>query len=90
VPQAIVSPDGIRTELVVDSDNHLKEIRYPDGGVYRFDYTAGGLMTRETEPNGNIFTHVFDANGRVIEVSDQEGGSQTLKIPGTQYLIQNN
>ncbi len=33
-------------------------------------------MTDEYEPAGNHFSHLFDANGRTSEVSDQEGGSR--------------
>ena len=76
IPTVIVSPDGITTQLVVDANNHLKEIHYPDTGTYTFDYSPGGLMTKETEPEGNFFTHTYDANGRVTDVVDQENGHQ--------------
>lgn len=71
---AIVSPDGIRTELGIDTQNRLSEVRYPDGGYYTFEYTAGGLMTAEIDPKFNRFEHVYDANGRITDVTDPEGG----------------
>ncbi|MFA5260206.1 MAG: hypothetical protein WC450_03135, partial [Candidatus Omnitrophota bacterium] len=83
LPTAVVSPDGIRTELVIDAGNHLTGVRYPDNSTYAFQYTADGLMTKETEPNGNFFTHTFDANGRITDVEDQEGGHTQLT---RQYL----
>ncbi len=76
VPTAIVSPDGVRTNLTIDAKNHLTQITYPDGKSYNFEYTPGGLLTKETEPKGNFFTHTFDANGRITDVLDQEGGHE--------------
>ncbi len=76
VPTAIVSPDGVRTNLTVDAKNHLTQITYPDGKSYKFEYTPGGLLTKETEPKGNFFTHTFDATGRITDVVDQEGGHE--------------
>ncbi|MCK4946561.1 MAG: hypothetical protein KAS59_09895, partial [Alphaproteobacteria bacterium] len=75
VPTAIVSPDGLRTELTVDANNHLTNIIYPDGSSYVFEYTADGLMTVEVEPNGNRFEHIFDSGGKLTNVLDQEGGN---------------
>lgn len=76
VPTAIVSPDGLRTTLSIDANSHLKQITLPDGTNYKFDYTTGGLMTKETEPKGNFFTHTFDVNGRITDINDQEGGHE--------------
>ncbi len=55
LPTAIISPDGIRTTLSIDSNNHLTRISYPDGSFYSFEYTADGLMTAKIEPEGNRF-----------------------------------
>lgn len=71
---AIVSPDGIRTALTVDGNQHLVRIAYSDGGYYDFDYTADGLLTVKTEPNGNGYEHRYDAEGRLSDVLDGEGG----------------
>ena len=75
VPAAIVSPDGLRTELKVDNYNQLNEIRYPDNSAFVFEYQNNdGLLTAKNEPNGNRFEHDFDEKGRVVQTSDQEGG----------------
>jgi YD repeat-containing protein len=74
VPTAIISPDGIRTELSIDANNHLKRVTYADGSSYDFEYTSDGLMRVETEPAGNRFEHDFDGKGRLAEVLDGEGG----------------
>ena len=75
LPTAIISPDGIRTTLTIDSNNHLTRISYPDGSFYSFEYTADGLMTAKIEPEGNRFGHVFDGSGRLINATDEEGGN---------------
>jgi len=74
VPTAIISPDGLRTELSINSNNHLTRITYPDSSHYDFEYTPDGLMTAEVEPKGNRFEYVFDATGRLTDASDEEGG----------------
>ncbi|MCI5118987.1 MAG: hypothetical protein D3913_13800, partial [Candidatus Electrothrix sp. LOE1_4_5] len=73
-PTAIISPDGLRTELHINTDKQLTQVVYPDTTAYKFTYTADDLMTVETEPTGNRFEHVFDANGKIAEVLDEEGG----------------
>ena len=75
VPRAIVSPEGIRTELGIDANNHLTSITYPDGRFYRFEYTAEGLATLKVQPSGNRLIHVYDASGRLNEFLDGEGGN---------------
>ncbi len=74
IPTAIVSPDGLRTELYINTDQQLTQVVYPDSSAYNFTYTADNLMTVEEEPNGNRFEHHFDANGKIAEVLDEEGG----------------
>lgn len=74
VPTAIISPDGIRTDLTVNFQNQLSDVLYPDGGHYTFEYTSGGLLTAETDPNNNRYEHIFNENGRLTDVTDPEGG----------------
>jgi len=74
VPTTIISPDGIRTDLIIDANNLLTQITHPDGSYYSFEYTPDGLMTAEIEPEGNRFEHDFDANGRLTNVNDDEEG----------------
>ncbi|MGD9044407.1 MAG: Ig-like domain-containing protein [Desulfobacterales bacterium] len=77
VATAIISPDGIRTELSIDTNNHLNRLTYADGSFYDFEYASDGLMLAETEPAGNRFEHIFDDKGRLKAVLDQEGGHWT-------------
>ncbi|MCI5163168.1 MAG: RHS repeat protein, partial [Candidatus Electrothrix sp. AX5] len=73
-PTALVSPEGLRTELHINGDHQLTQVVYPDSSAYNFTYTSDSLMTVEEEPNGNRFEHHFDANGKIVEVTDEEGG----------------
>lgn len=71
----ITSADGVQTQLDINDDGHLEQVRYPDGTSYRFDYDADGLMLSETNPKGDRFDHVFDSMGRLAVVNDPEGGA---------------
>jgi len=74
-PSAIISPDGLRTELNIDESNQLTGITYPDGNTYSFEYENNdGLLTAKNEPNGNRFEHFFDVDGRITHTNNQEGG----------------
>jgi len=77
MPLSITSPDGIVTTLSIDENNHLNRITYPDGTYYDFEYAPQGLMTKKIEPEGNQYEHKFDINGRLILVTDQQGGHWT-------------
>jgi len=74
IPKAIISPDGLRTELTIDTNNHLTKIIFPDGNFYNFDYSPDGLMELETDPAGNQFTHIFSDTGKIQEILDENGG----------------
>ncbi|MFZ2629976.1 MAG: carboxypeptidase regulatory-like domain-containing protein, partial [Desulfosalsimonadaceae bacterium] len=75
VPYAIISPDGLRTELAIDNNNQLTRITCPDNSAYVFEYdNYDGLLTAKIKPNGNRFEHYFDSNGRVTYTNNQEGG----------------
>jgi len=74
VPTAIISPDGITTNLIIDANNHLTRITYPDSSYYGFEYTPDALLTAKIEPEGNRFEHVFDSVGRLTDATDGEGG----------------
>jgi hypothetical protein len=78
VPTAIISPDGIRTELSIDANNHLNRVTYADGSFYDFEYASDGLMLVETEPAGNRFEHIFDDKGRLKDVLDEEDPEQSM------------
>ena len=74
-PFAVVSPDGLRTTLTVNGQNHLTGIRYPDGSAYGFEYTAEGLLTpRSTRPATASSTFSMPP-AALQSASDQEQGN---------------
>ncbi len=75
VPIAIISPEGLTTNLTMDVNGRMTEIVLADGSAYEFEYATNGLLTAKEEPNGNRFEHQYDANGRLILDLDQEGGT---------------
>ena len=77
LPAAVISPEGIATYLTIDVNNHLTRITYSDGSFFDFEYEPDGLLSAKIEPVGNRFEHVFDGRGRLINSSDQTGGSWT-------------
>jgi RHS repeat-associated protein len=75
VPTALVSPNGHRTVLTIDSNNRLQQITYPDGGTYSFDYDPDGMLTVKTDPNGNRVNYRYSSTGKLGRITDEEGGS---------------
>ncbi len=85
---AIKAPNGQVTNLTIDGNGNLTTVTYEDSSNYQFAYNDGNLMTSEIEPKGNIFTHEFNANGRVTKVADEEGGWKNYNKNGNNYVIE--
>ncbi len=73
VAEQIIAPHGQLTRLDVDENNDLLSVAYEDGASYTFTYETH-LMTKEREPKGNEFLHIFDAKGKIVKVVDAEAG----------------
>ena len=74
LPVAVVSQDGLRTDLTIGEDNHLTRIAFSDGNHYDFTYSDGGLMEIETDPGGNRFIHGFSYSDKLTDVKDENNG----------------
>ncbi len=70
---AIIGVDGQRNELYIDEKNNLRSVTYADSSSFWFDYN-GSLLTEKTDPNGNLYTHDFNGDGRVSFTTDMEDG----------------
>ena len=57
VPTAIISPEGLKTELTIDDNNHLTRVTFPDGSHYDFEYSPDGVHgnIRPTQKAINFF-----------------------------------
>ncbi|KAF0144564.1 MAG: YD repeat-containing protein [Nitrospirae bacterium] len=91
IPTSITSPDGIITSLTIDGSNNLKKVSYPDNSAYAFAYTSESLMTDEYDTKNNHFKHQFDANGRITDILDPEGGSWNYSktMDNSGYILTN-
>lgn len=76
----ILSADGQRTVLSVNSDGYLESATNPAGDVYQMSYepNGSGLMTQFTDPNLNATTFGYDSLGRFISDLNAEGGGWTV------------
>ncbi len=84
----ITAPNGQVTILSIDSSNNLNTVTYEDKTNYQFAYNTGNLMTQETEPNGNQFSHEFNSNGRLTKVNDDLNGWKNYSKTGNSYSVE--
>ena len=87
IPKAIVSSEGLRTELVIDEYNHLIKIVCPDGSDYNFEYSLPGLMEAKTDPAGNRFENDYNFSGRLTDIYDEEGGHWNYNRSNDSYGV---
>jgi len=80
----ITAPHGQITALSIDVNGDLLEVQYEDGSSYAFEY-ENHLMTKESEPNGNIFLHIFDSEGKISKVIDAEQGEWSFNNDTTSF-----
>jgi YD repeat-containing protein len=76
---AIVSPDGVRTELALDPGGYLGGLVHPTGDAYLFEYQGDGLLTTMTTPRGHVHAFEYDERGLLVRDEDPEGGFQELE-----------
>ncbi|MEL7370059.1 MAG: hypothetical protein AAFN74_14155, partial [Myxococcota bacterium] len=80
-PAAIVGPYGQRTELGVDANGYLAEVRTPGLAPLGFAYDDQGLLTRMIHRDGSASTFAYDQWGRLTRDDDPAGGFQVLDNP---------
>ncbi|MEJ2497366.1 MAG: hypothetical protein P8Y43_07840, partial [Sulfurovaceae bacterium] len=88
---SIQAPYGQSTAIAIDDSGDITSIGYEDSSSYNFVY-ENHLMTQEQEPEGNTFTHTFDATGKVEKVIDAEQGewlfANTASSDANNYTIE--
>jgi len=90
----LLEPDG--TEYSFGRDGLLSSITDSNGNTIRLNYTAGRL-TSAVHSNGDSFTFVYNAQGRISQVTDQAGrataydydaaGEHLLQVTGPQGTV---
>ncbi len=86
---SIVAPDGQTTGLSISGShslgtNNLDRVSYENNTEFNF-YYDDSLLTEKVDRNGHTYSHSFDADGRVIQTSDVEGGQWDFFDDKTQY-----
>ncbi|WP_067560891.1 RHS repeat-associated core domain-containing protein [Halofilum ochraceum] len=76
--EAIIGPDGQRTELSIDGAGHLTALTDPTGATWSIEYTDDGLLTRFQRPGGAVNTFTYDGRGRLLQDVDPNGGGWQL------------
>ena len=76
-PVAIVSPDGLRTDVAVDEDGFLVVAAGPTGARWTMQYAAGGLLASFTDGASRSSTFTYDDDGRLAKAVDPFGRETT-------------
>jgi RHS repeat-associated protein len=68
-------PLGRTVTYVYDASARLATVTNPEGGVTNYQYDAQGRMTRIIDPRNVVWIeNTYDANGRVIQQLQPDGG----------------
>jgi RHS repeat-associated protein len=78
-PTAIVSPDGLRTDLALDGDGWLATVTAPGNLATDLGYDPGGLLTSQVEPGGEAHAYAY-TDGRLVSDTDGLGHDQSLAV----------
>lgn len=62
---AIIAPYGQRTHLTLNADGYLESVTNSACETLRFNYGNDGLLTRLTDPKGNLYQFEYDELGRL-------------------------
>jgi len=72
---SIVDPIGRTVRYTYNGQGTLETVIDPEGGVTRYDYDAQNRLSRVTDARGVVIAqNTYDANGRVIEQVQADGG----------------
>jgi RHS repeat-associated protein len=76
---SITDPIGRTVLYSYNAFGSLASVTDPAGGVTKYDYQAANLLMRETDPrNIVVMENTYDANGRVIQQKQADGGITTM------------
>jgi RHS repeat-associated protein len=75
---AIVSPDGLTSELSYASNGWLATVKNPTGEAHQFTLSDLGLLAQETDVAGRKHSFEYDSTGRLTKDTEASGSFQTL------------
>ncbi|MEE8062283.1 MAG: Ig-like domain-containing protein, partial [Gemmatimonadales bacterium] len=76
---SIADPIGRIVQYAYNAQGTLVTVTDPEGGVTRYDYDAQNRLTQLTDARGIVFLqNTYDANGRVVEQLQADGGRWTF------------
>ncbi len=87
LPTGIQSPDGLVTQLQLNSANKISAIINPANEAVELTYYDGGqgLLSSYKKPQGQVINFTYDALGRLNKDAHVGGPSLTLNISGTDF-----
>ncbi len=74
---AVLDAAGRRRNLVYDSRNRVREVRYVDGTTEQFTYD-GLLVTSRKDRNGNFTTFGYDSTSRLLTQVEGAGSPEAI------------
>lgn len=85
---SITRPNADITESEYDSKGNLIKYILPDRSFYSFSYNRSGLMTRKTDPLGNITKYFYDRlSGNLIAIRDSLGNTTKFELDTAGNII---
>ena len=76
---SITDPIGREVQYTYNSQGTLETVTDPEGGVTRYDYNAQNQLTQITDARNIVVAqNTYDANGRVIQQIQANGGVWTF------------
>lgn len=82
-PTTVVDPNGVTTNLTYDAKGRPLTITVNPGGsqsVYTLEYDVVGNLAKLTLPEGGFLEYTYDAGGRLTEVENDRGQTQTFAV----------
>ncbi len=76
---SITDPINRTVQYTYNTQGTLETVTDPEGGVTRYDYNTQNQLTQITDARGIVVAqNMYDANGRVIEQTQADGGVLTF------------
>ncbi|MBU0475278.1 MAG: hypothetical protein KKF62_14085 [Bacteroidetes bacterium] len=78
-PTAIIAPFGQRTEITLDGNGYVGEIKNPNNEIVSLEYMSDGLLTKMTNPRLFDYIFTYDSLGLLIKDENPANGFTELE-----------